>query len=106
MGHLPLDNGRDLPRALLEALTGTAKRDRPAATTKHVIALFPQEWLRDSDSAFLTSGFHDVPWSEAIAASHRHGRDDHSQTLDGDDGATNAPRPSTPHKKARFEQLL
>ena len=33
-------------------------------TEKDTIALFPQEWIRDSGSPFLASGYHDVPWQE------------------------------------------
>ena len=33
-------------------------------TEKDTIALFPQEWLRDPASTFLTSAYHDVPWEE------------------------------------------
>jgi formate-dependent phosphoribosylglycinamide formyltransferase (GAR transformylase) len=106
MGHLPLDNGRDLPRALLAALTGTANRDRPAATTKNVIALFPQEWLRDSDSAFLSSGFHDVPWSEASLLRTATEETIAHRLWTAMMARPNAPRPSTPRKKARLEQLL
>jgi hypothetical protein len=33
-------------------------------TANEVIVLFPVEWKRDPASPFLTSGYHDVPWSE------------------------------------------
>ena len=36
----------------------------PRVTEKDTIALFPQEWIRDPESAFLRSGYHDVPWEE------------------------------------------
>ena len=40
----------------------------PAATTKvnDCVALFPNEWLRDIESPYLTSGYHDVPWNDPI----------------------------------------
>jgi hypothetical protein len=39
---------------------------RPAkkVTDNDTITLFPQEWMRDPASPFLTSGYHDVPWEE------------------------------------------
>jgi hypothetical protein len=33
-------------------------------TESDTIALFPQEWMRDPASEYLTSGYHDVPWEE------------------------------------------
>ena len=64
VGHLTLGPGRDLPAALYAALSGQAIQAAPKVTEKDTIALFPQEWTRDSESAFLQSGFHDVPWEE------------------------------------------
>ncbi len=64
VGHLPLGPGRDLPAALYSALSGTPLRTAPKVTENDTIALFPQEWLRDPASMFLTSGYHDVPWDE------------------------------------------
>src|SRR5262249_26299391 len=63
--HLPLGMGRDLLRPLRAVLAGEPLL-RPAApaTDNEVIALFPQEWLRDSSSAFLGTAYHDVPWEE------------------------------------------
>jgi hypothetical protein len=29
-----------------------------------VVALFPQEWMRDPASPYLTNAFHDVPWDD------------------------------------------
>jgi hypothetical protein len=34
-------------------------------TENDVIALFPQEWLRDPQSPFLRTAYHDVPWHES-----------------------------------------
>ena len=64
VGHLTLGPGRDLPAALLAALAGEAIRPAPKITENDTIALFPQEWMRDPGSAFLQSGYHDVPWEE------------------------------------------
>jgi len=62
VGHLPFGPGRDLPAALYAAVSGEAVPGTPAVTEKDVIALFPQEWLRDPASPFLYSAYHDVPW--------------------------------------------
>jgi hypothetical protein len=64
VGHLTLGPGRDLPAALYSALSGQPFRAAPKVTENATITLFPQEWMRDPESAFLTSGYHDVPWEE------------------------------------------
>jgi formate-dependent phosphoribosylglycinamide formyltransferase (GAR transformylase) len=64
VGHLTLGCGRDLPAALHSAISGEPLQPMPKTTGNDVIALFPQEWLRDSSSAFLRSAHHDVPWDE------------------------------------------
>src|SRR5437763_645024 len=64
VGHLALGPGRDLPAALYATLAGKAVESAPKATENDTIALFPQEWMRDPESAFLRSGYHDVPWEE------------------------------------------
>lgn len=64
VGHLALGPGRDLPAALYASLTGEVIREAPAVTENKVIALFPPEWKRNPDSAYLRSGYHDVPWEE------------------------------------------
>lgn len=64
VGHLTLGPGRDIPAALFSAVTGQPLREAPAITDNNVIALFPQEWKRDSASPYLRSGYHDVPWDE------------------------------------------
>lgn len=64
VGHLSLGPGRDLPAALYSALTGAAAQPAAKVTERDTIALFPQEWIRDPGSAFLRSGYHDVPWDE------------------------------------------
>jgi hypothetical protein len=64
VGHLSLGPGRDLPAALFAVLSGKAEQPAPRVTDKDTIALFPQEWIRDPQSEFLKSAFHDVPWNE------------------------------------------
>jgi len=62
VGHLALGAGRDLPAALYAAVSGKMVQAAPKVTEKDTIALFPQEWIRDSASPFLRSAYHDVPW--------------------------------------------
>jgi hypothetical protein len=64
VGHLTLGEGHDLPAALYAAVTGQTVQARPKITEKNVIALFPQEWMRDPESPFLQTSYHDVPWDE------------------------------------------
>lgn len=64
VGHLALGPGRDLPAALVAALTQEAVHPAPLLTENRTIALFPQEWTRDPASPFLQSAYHDVPWDE------------------------------------------
>src|SRR5947208_8289483 len=64
VGHLTLGPGRDLPAALYAAVSEQTVQPAPKLTEKDTIALFPHEWLRDPGSAFLQSGYHDVPWEE------------------------------------------
>lgn len=64
VGHLSLGPGRDLSAALYSAVTGTEIRETAKVTEKDTIALFPQEWTRDSESEYLRTAYHDVPWQE------------------------------------------
>jgi ATP-grasp domain len=64
VGHLSLGAGRDLPAALYAALSGETVQPSPKVTDKDTIALFPQEWIRDPESTFLRSAYHDIPWEE------------------------------------------
>jgi hypothetical protein len=64
VGHLALGSGRDLPAALYGALTGKTAEPAAKVTESDTIALFPQEWKRDAESPYLSSGYHDVPWEE------------------------------------------
>jgi len=64
VGHLSMGAGHDLPAALYAALSGEVQQSAPKVTEKDTVALFPQEWIRDPDSPFLRSAYHDVPWEE------------------------------------------
>jgi hypothetical protein len=64
VGHLALGVGRDIPAALYAAVSGEAVQLAQKVTEKDTIALFPQEWIRDSESPLLRSAYHDVPWEE------------------------------------------
>jgi len=64
VGHLSLGPGRDIPAALYAVLSNRAAQPAPKVTEKDTIALFPQEWIRDPESPFLRSAYHDVPWQE------------------------------------------
>jgi hypothetical protein len=64
VGHLTLGPGRDLPAALYAAVTGKVVQEAPKVTENDTFALFPQEWTRDPASAYLRSGYHDVPLEE------------------------------------------
>jgi ATP-grasp domain len=65
VGHLTLGAGHDLPAALYSAVTNEVLRAAPKVTENDAVALFPQEWLRDPASSYLSSAYHDVPWSES-----------------------------------------
>lgn len=69
VGHLTLGPGRDLPAALYAAVTGQNVEPAPKISENDTISLFPQEWKRDPSSPFLSSGYHDVPWSEPLLVS-------------------------------------
>jgi hypothetical protein len=64
VGHLTLGPGRDIPAALFSAASGQPLRPAPKVTDDDTIALFPQEWIRDSASTYLQSAYHDVPWDK------------------------------------------
>jgi hypothetical protein len=64
VGHLALGPGRDLAAALYAALSGKAVQPAPKVTENDTIALFPHEWIRDPESPFLRSAYHDIPWEE------------------------------------------
>ena len=62
--HLRLDARRDAAGALFTAATGEPAGNPPGGIPGDIVALFPQEWVRDPTSEFLRTGYHDVPWSE------------------------------------------
>ena len=64
VGHLALGPGRDLPAALSAAICGDPIPETLKVTENSTIALFPQEWLRNPQSTFLISAYHDIPWDE------------------------------------------
>ena len=77
VGHLTLGTGHDLPAALYAALSGdTVIQPAPKLTENDTITLFPHEWRRNPASAFLQTGYHDVPWEEPelVLACLRRGR--------------------------------
>jgi hypothetical protein len=59
-----LGPGRDLTEALLARLAGRPVRERPPITERDIIVYFPQTWRQDPTSAFLRTGYHDVPWEQ------------------------------------------
>ena len=56
----------DLCAALHAALTGTASTSRsdPAPGEEGIAVYFPQEWLRDPESAYLRDHPVDIPWDD------------------------------------------
>jgi hypothetical protein len=62
--HLQLGEGCDLAAALHSKISGESIRYAPRVTANQVIALFPQEWIKNPDSPFLKTAYHDVPWEE------------------------------------------
>ena len=64
VGHLALGPGRDIAAALYAILSGQDLQPVARITENNTIALFPQEWIRDPESSFLRSAYHDIPWEE------------------------------------------
>lgn len=60
--HLALGHGNDLAAALVAGVTGRPVAERPAAATGDLIALFPQQWTRNSP--WLERAWHDIPRSD------------------------------------------
>lgn len=102
IGHLALGAGRDIPSALHAVASGaTVEQEMPAMTNNDTIVLFPQEWLRNPASPFLTSGHHDVPWEDPDFIRFcvkRYGKQMAWNLW-------NKRLESTQHKAAKFEQL-
>jgi hypothetical protein len=105
VGHLTLGPGRDIPAALHAAISGNAQQAAPKLTENDTIALFPHEWIRDSRSNFLQSGYHDVPWDEpelvqACIATRRKQYGWYSRKKRSMDFSFGPPRPSYREKRA------
>ena len=64
VGHLTLGARRDLPAALYAAMTGEPIRPAAKLTENQIICLFPGECLRDPESEYLRTGYHDLPFGE------------------------------------------
>jgi glutathione synthase/RimK-type ligase-like ATP-grasp enzyme len=61
--HLALGAGHDLVAAYVRAVLGkTDTPDRSAVSDGELIALFPQELVRDANSELIQAAYHDVPW--------------------------------------------
>lgn len=61
--YLSFGAGHDLVSALVARIDGQARAPRPPIACD-TVALFPQEWMRDPLSPYLTGTFHDVPWDD------------------------------------------
>ncbi|MGH7839223.1 MAG: ATP-grasp domain-containing protein, partial [Candidatus Binataceae bacterium] len=61
VAHLTFGPGCDLPAALYAAVSGARVQESPVVTDNPPIALFPPAWTRNPASAFLKSGYHDIP---------------------------------------------
>lgn len=61
--YLNFGPGRDLIFALAGKLQGRTHSPRQHVPGD-VVALFPQEWMRDPTSLHLKTAFHDVPWDD------------------------------------------
>jgi hypothetical protein len=59
-----LGPGHDLAAALAACVSPSVRGARPLATANPIIALFPQEWRRNPNSAWLRSAYLDVPWDD------------------------------------------
>lgn len=120
VGHLALGAGRNLPAALYAAVSGQPVEATPMVTNKDTIALFPQEWIRDSASPYLHTAYHDVPWDApelvmACVARYRHQKNWYAPKSErkvggklvatAHDGLPEGPAPSswaTKRSKSRF----
>jgi len=59
-----LVHGKDLLGLLYTRMTGAQPHPKRQCASEEPIALFPGEWLRTSQSAYLGTGYHDVPWDQ------------------------------------------
>lgn len=82
VAHLPVADGTHLPSAFYRVMTGADPITQVPAIPGDLIALFPTEWRRDSDSPFLATAYHDVPYGEpALVSAGLKGRRDGANTL-------------------------
>jgi carbamoyl-phosphate synthase large subunit len=58
--------GHDLCRALGSYLSDVPYQRQPSSGNHKTAALFPNEWIRDPQSPFLTGAYHDVPWDDPL----------------------------------------
>jgi ATP-grasp domain len=68
--HLGRLLGADLCAALHAALTQTPAPEPPPGPRPEVVALFPNELLRDKNSQYLRFAYHDVPWDDLPLLRH------------------------------------
>ena len=61
VAHLGGYAGTDLCQALFASMGGSPDARQAERRRESVIALFPQEYLRDASSPYFSSAFHDVP---------------------------------------------
>jgi len=62
LAHLPLGPGRDLVATYVRAVLGRETPDRASAADGTLIALYPQELVRDLQSPLIAGAYHDGPW--------------------------------------------
>jgi hypothetical protein len=62
LAHLALGPGRDLVAAYVRVVLGHDFPDRASVAQGDLIALYPQELVRDPQSSVLAQAHHDVPW--------------------------------------------
>lgn len=98
IGHLNLGADRNLPAAISAALTGRFMQSDGPVTENELIALFPQECLRDPASPFLKSAYHDVPWSEPALVQHALGKLRAPHVLSSNQNWGRMPLPRSPQK--------
>jgi glutathione synthase/RimK-type ligase-like ATP-grasp enzyme len=60
--HLALGARHDLVAGYVRSMLGLEVGDREAVCDGELIALFPQELVRDAQSEFVREGYLDVPW--------------------------------------------
>ncbi|MGF1962913.1 MAG: hypothetical protein RMX99_025875 [Aulosira sp. DedVER01a] len=64
--HLGARVGVDLCQSLFNTLSGHSLEPQLTVEREDLVALFPQEWRRDSNSSYLHQVYHDVPWDDVL----------------------------------------